>query len=469
MHMRRVILPLRHELALGQLFRRLIEVVLLLCPLWWVLLFPHGETTQTHVAPGGRTLLALVTASVATLAGTLCWRAYRVSGEVFLRRLTVAFLAAAVADYMQLGDFLDPAQSGRIARLFGPFGRFQLVAGLYLALSSAHLPAEIPRAFGTGRFWRATALWVIWSSLVLLALSSAPLGIIESVRLGINILTVAFTLLVIVAGIRRHQDTPAMNALLAAMLLFAQSAVIMLWADIYSYFWWLSLIVCIGAYLVLGHGLVSEFLITRSVTGAFSIGRALQRLSEQKASAEARLAEFEYAGQSGRQQALPAEAATTSLEHLKQRMEAELARSRASGMPLLLFGFAIARWESVILHYSEDVLRSVRQAVAERLRPAQGVLDIYATDGQVRFFLLCPEARPEELETRFECLHGLLTETPYYVGSFALFLEFRATVVFANLDGSQADELLAVCNRRLDLAEHEELQWCSTPGGFRKK
>ena len=442
-----------HGLVSGQSFRRFIELLLLLYPAWWVLLAPPTgvQLVRVHAVPTWQLLLALLAALLAAAGAFFSWRAYRVSGEVFLRRLTVAFVAAATADCLQLGEFLNPDHDGHIALLFALLGRFQLAAGLCLALRSLYQPAETPRPFGAGGFWRATASWIVWSSLVMLAVASAPLAVARGVGLFINLLTLVCTAWAIAMGLRRRQDTPAMNALLASLLLLAQATLIMTWADTYGYFWGFSLVVCISAYLVLGHGLVSEFLVMRAVTGGFSVDRVIRHLVEQKTQAEARLAELEK--WSGRGAPSEAEiAGTNDVERLRRRMAAELERSRATGAPLLLLGVAIARWDALFVHHGGDRLVALRAAVADRLQHFQGTLDVIAGDGQGRFFVLCPEARPDELEERFARIHRALTGQPFHLGSFALYLDCREAAVVAGRDGLLADELIAICNRRLDLA-----------------
>ena len=436
----------------GKLFRRFIELLLLLYPLCWSLLLSSvGQAESPLAAHDGFVLLAVANGIFATFGGILAWQAYRVSGEVFLRLLAAALFVAAVADGLPLLEFIDPALNGRAALLFATLGRLEIVFGLFVAIHMFHKPAEKPRAFGSGSFWRATANWIIWSSLVLLAIVSAPMAVVKDVHIVMNVAAVLIALLALASGLRGYQDTPLLNALLASLVLFVQVALISVWSDGFSLPGSFSFVLSVSAYLVLGHGLVSRYALAGKVNGEFGLART-QGNSLRKANDE-------EDGPKTNSEASSIENNEELLD-LCRRMDFELERGVLSATPVSLLGLAVERWDALEQLYGQESIAQLRLGIITKLKKGATPLDLVVSDGESFFFMLCPDTNAAQLKQKFDLLRSDFHEAPVRAGSLVLFIDCCGAVVTGGEDGKGAQDLLNVCRHRLDIALSSGDGWC---------
>jgi GGDEF domain-containing protein len=421
----------------GRLYRRLVEAILILIPMWLLLYMGRFPPNQVRFeSSSGHALLVLLALAIGTATAFICWRGYRVSREASLRWLSLGFLAATLSC---AAHGLVPLLAGYQSALFEAFSaicRFELAAGLLAAILAFGRPAEQPDQIDTASFWRRWTMLLVLGNLLVVGLDSVPGHLNQDIPVVLNVAIVIIALSAIVAMLRQPIDTPVMNAQLAGLALFGQASVAFLFSRPWDDAWWLGHAVFGAGYAVLSYGMMRGYLATRSIT-------ARQRRQDGGVPGTA-------AGDAGPADAPPG---TVGRHQFMARAGAELARSLVTHSPLSIVGLSIHRWPSLRRHHGEDDLERIRSRfvanAAELLRP----LDVLgATDDEDRYFVLLPDTDMAGACRVAKRIRQAGEDQAIPVGSFALRIGCCAGVAQFGPDGRSPEEVLQVAQARLALA-----------------
>lgn len=209
------------------------------------------------------------------------WRSYRGSGEIFLRWLTVGFLAFTVI-YAPHGLLTRTAHHNIwLFLLFGPVSRLAMLGCMAYGLAQYGKPAEDVKSVAAGGFWRV----VLISSAVTVAgvviLAYSPIASSPWVRMPMEMAAAFLCLGGVAVMVRRRIDSPLMKFYGVALLLFAQAALGFMLAKPWDHMWWLAHAIFAVGFSVIGWGVISALLTTKSFASAFSQEQLMRALEEE--------------------------------------------------------------------------------------------------------------------------------------------------------------------------------------------
>ena len=215
------------------------------------------------------------------------WRSYRESGEIFLRWLTVGFLAFTLI-YALHGLLTRTAHHNIwLFLLYGPVSRFVMLGCLVFGLAqygrARESPAEVSRR---GFWWRWLAVCLVMN-IAVGVLAYSPFAGSPWVRLSLESGAVILCLLGVVMMAWRRIQSPLMVFYAIALVLFAQAAIAFMLAKPWNHMWWLAHAIFAGGFFVLSWGVARALLTTRSFALAYSQEQMMRSLEREKAQSEA--------------------------------------------------------------------------------------------------------------------------------------------------------------------------------------
>lgn len=206
----------------------------------------------------------------ATIAGVfvshVSWRCYRISGEPFLRWLTLGFLGFTVI-YAPHGFFTPLAHDHLwLFILYGPVSRLAMAICLFVAILAHGRPAHAPEVReARGPWWTWFAAFVaIDAAVAVLAMS--PIAGAPAVRMSFEGGAMCLSALCAVVLLVRRVGAPPMRLYFIATLFFSQASLAFLLSKPWNHLWWLAHGIFAGGFFLLSYGVVRAFL----GTGAFS-------------------------------------------------------------------------------------------------------------------------------------------------------------------------------------------------------
>ncbi|KIL99259.1 GGDEF domain-contatining protein [Paramagnetospirillum magnetotacticum MS-1] len=224
--------------------------------------------------------------TIATLIGGfvsyVSWRSYKDSGEIFLRWLTVGFLAFTLI-YAPHGFLTRTAHHNIwLFLLFGPVSRLVMLGCMAYGLAQYGKPAENVGEVLTRGFWR----YVFGASAVAVAgvvvLANSSLASSPWVRLPMESAAALLCLGGVTVMVLRRITSPLMKYYGVALLLFAQAAMAFILAKPWDHMWWLAHAIFAVGFSVIGWGVVSALLTTKSFASAFSQEQLMRALEQEK-------------------------------------------------------------------------------------------------------------------------------------------------------------------------------------------
>ncbi|RAU22059.1 hypothetical protein CU669_10235 [Paramagnetospirillum kuznetsovii] len=224
--------------------------------------------------------------AIATVIGIfvsyVSWRSYRESGEIFLRWLTMGFLAFTVI-YAPHGLLTRTAHDNIwLFLLFGPVSRLVMLGCLVYGLVQYGKPAEDVAAVQARGFWRVALglCCVVTAAVPVLAYS--PIAASPWVRMPMESGAAILCLGAVAVMVVRRIASPLMRYYGVALLLFAQAAVAFILAKPWDHMWWLAHAIFATGFSVISWGVVSALLTTKSFASAFSQEQLMRALEEEK-------------------------------------------------------------------------------------------------------------------------------------------------------------------------------------------
>ncbi|WP_082700417.1 sensor domain-containing diguanylate cyclase [Magnetospirillum sp. XM-1] len=269
--------------GLGRLYQLLQLLAVSLTPsvaIWYLWTFspqpsPRFESHWFHeVAITGATLIGSFITYVS-------WRSYRESGEIFLRWLTVGFLAFTVI-YAPHGLLTRTAHHNIwLFLLFGPVSRLVMLGSMAYGLAQYGRPAEDVESVSASGFWRRVMIWCAVSVAGVAILAHSPIASSPWVRMPMELAAALLCLGGVAVMARRRIASPLMKFYGVALLLFAQAALAFLLAKPWDHMWWLAHAIFAIGFSVIGWGVISALLTTKSFASAFSQEQLMRALEEE--------------------------------------------------------------------------------------------------------------------------------------------------------------------------------------------
>jgi diguanylate cyclase (GGDEF)-like protein/PAS domain S-box-containing protein len=225
--------------------------------------------------------------AVATMIGGfvsyVSWRSYQASGEIFLRWLTVGFLAFTLI-YAPHGLLTRTAHHNIwLFLLYGPVSRLAMVGCLVYGLSKYGKATENPEVVQQRGFWRIALLSCAVVVITVAALAFSPLASSPWVRIPLEIIAGVLCLAGVTMTVRRRIRSPLMIFYAVALLLFAQAAIAFILAKPWNHLWWLAHAIFAAGFAVIGWGVARALLTTRSFALAYSEEQLMRALEDEKA------------------------------------------------------------------------------------------------------------------------------------------------------------------------------------------
>ncbi|BAE52406.1 GGDEF domain-containing protein [Paramagnetospirillum magneticum] len=224
--------------------------------------------------------------TIATLIGGfvsyVSWRSYRESGEVFLRWLTVGFLAFTLI-YAPHGLLTRTAHHNIwLFLLFGPVSRLVMLSCMAYGLAQYGKAAEDVKAVSASGFWRKVLIVCGVAVAAVAILANSPLAPSPWVRMPMETAAALLCLGGLAVMVRRRITSPLMKYYGVALLLFAQAALGFMLAKPWDHLWWLAHAIFAVGFSVVGWGVISALLTTKSFASAFSQEQLMRALEQEK-------------------------------------------------------------------------------------------------------------------------------------------------------------------------------------------
>jgi PAS domain S-box-containing protein len=229
--------------------------------------------------------------TIATLVGGfvtyVSWRSYQASGEIFLRWLTVGFLAFTII-YTPHGLFTRMADHNMwLFLLYGPVSRIVILGCFMYGLLQYGKPAEnVAEVTKSGFWWRVLILCVM-VDIGVAVLAYSPIASSFWVRTPMEIGAIVLALSGISIMLIRHINLALMKFFMIALVIFAQAPIAFILAEPWEHLWWLAHIIFAVGFFIISWGVTRALLTTRSFSLAYSQEQLMVDISVHKATEEA--------------------------------------------------------------------------------------------------------------------------------------------------------------------------------------
>jgi signal transduction histidine kinase len=232
-------------------------------------------------------LFIAIAIAISGFVSYISWRSYSSSGEVFLRWLTVGFLAFTLI-YAPHGILTRTADHNIwLFLLFGPASRFAMLGAVVFGLTQYGRPPEDPLAISKTGFWRRVVVLCVVVNVAVVIVASSPIASSPWVRMSLESGAVILCVLAMVVMAWRRIKSPLMIVYALALAIFAQAAIAFIIAKPWNHMWWLAHVIFAEGFLVLGWGAARALLTTRSFANAYSQEQLMRSLEQEKALTEA--------------------------------------------------------------------------------------------------------------------------------------------------------------------------------------
>ncbi|PKI16085.1 hybrid sensor histidine kinase/response regulator [Colwellia sp. 12G3] len=274
---------------LTRLYEVLIMVGLAVTPLLVIGYLVTFSSTPAlrFVNHGFHEIIITIAALVGGFVTYVSWRSYQASGEIFLRWLTVGFLAFTII-YTPHGLFTRMADHNMwLFLLYGPVSRIVLLGCFMYGLLQYGKPAENVTEVTKSSFWWRVLILCVMVDIGVAVLAYSPIASSFWVRTPMEIGAIVLALSGISIMLIRHINSPLMKFFMIALVIFAQVPIAFILAKPWEHLWWLAHIIFAGGFFIISWGVSRALLTTHSFSLAYSQEQLMIDISVHKAAKEA--------------------------------------------------------------------------------------------------------------------------------------------------------------------------------------
>lgn len=274
---------------LTRLYEVLIMVGLAITPLLVIGYLVTFSSTPAlrFVNHGFHEIVITIAALVGGFVSYVSWRSYQASGEIFLRWLTVGFLAFTII-YTPHGLFTRMADHNMwLFLLYGPVSRIVMLGCFMYGLLQYGKPAENVAEVTKNGFWWHVLILCVMVDISVAVLAYSPIASSFWVRTPMEIGAILLALSGISIMLIRHINSPLMKFFMIALVIFSQVPIAFILAKPWEHLWWLAHIIFAVGFFIISWGVSRALLTTRSFSLAFSQEQLMVDISAHKAAEEA--------------------------------------------------------------------------------------------------------------------------------------------------------------------------------------
>ena len=384
------------------------------------------------------------------------WRCYRVSGEPFLRWLTLGFIGFTVI-YAPHGMFTSISDLHMaLFLLYGPTSRLVMALLLFVGLLTYGRTEDTQAERDDhGRWWRWAAFFLAIDLGVALVAETTLLSVL-SWRIWLEVGALVIALVGIAIVLARHRSSPLMMTYALSLSLFAQSSLAFLLAKPWNHQWWYAHILFAIGFFFLSYGVVRAFHTTGAFSTVFSVEELMSKLRTEKNNTEDALHKLQAANAE-----LAWMASTDSLtgasnrRHFLEEIELELGRAKRNGLPVSLLALDIDHFKAVNDQYGHQagdaMLKAIVEAIAGTLRPH----DMLGRVGGEEFMVLLPDTSREAAAVLAERIRGRVESMVMAFDGTTMGVTVSLGVAEFGVDGDNQDAVFKAADDRLYRAKHE--------------
>lgn len=214
----------------------------------------------------------------------VAWRCWLMSGEPFLRFITLALLGFTVI-YLPHG-FLTPLAHHNmwLFLLYGPFSRLVMGAYMLAALYRYDEGTGARESRITPGLWRRHIVFMMLMAVVVVpAVAFSPLASVFLLRLVAEGLAALFCGGALVVMVSREIRSPLMSLVRMALILFAGSSITFLFANAWDHIWWLAHAIFAAGFFTLSFGVAQAWRHSGSFASMFSQDEMVIRMAKLQA------------------------------------------------------------------------------------------------------------------------------------------------------------------------------------------
>jgi|AntRauTorcE11897_2_1112592.scaffolds.fasta_scaffold08890_2 diguanylate cyclase (GGDEF)-like protein len=382
------------------------------------------------------------------------WRCFLASGEVFLRWLTIGFLAFTIIYSMH--GILTPMSQVSMMHfiIFGPVSRFVMAGCFFIgSVMFGRYVVSVDRRNRSG-FWLTWigALFLITILTYLIAGETwagdvAVIAEVASLTLMVGSLAVI--------GVKRLRS-PLILIFALSLLFFSQSSVAFLLGSPWNHQWWLAHATFAAGFIGLSYGVIQSFLTTRSFSRVYSQTELMERVRAEQTRAEDALRDLKKAHSE-----LQKVATTDPLTGIANRRvfidqaAVEMARSSRSGVPLSLVMMDIDRFKEINDSYGHQIGDEVLKEIASRAKDELRGSDLLGRYGGEEFVTLLPDTTKEQAGQLAERLRKIIEAKSFGFDGVELKITASFGVAEFGGDGSTYEDMINIADQRLYKAKRD--------------
>ncbi|MDZ7791489.1 MAG: GGDEF domain-containing protein [Xanthomonadales bacterium] len=382
------------------------------------------------------------------------WRCFLRSGEVFLRWLTIGFLAFTII-YAMHGILTRASQELMMHFImFGPASRFVMAACFLIGIVKYEQPVVPAGQRIRPEFWlRWIGAFVSVTILVYLMAGTVWAG---SLRVSLETSSLILLLASLVVIVVRRPRSPLILIFALSLLFFSQSSVAFLIGSVWNHQWWLAHAIFAAGFIGLSYGIIQAFLTTGAFSTVYSQADLMDNIRAEKARAEEALLELNHAHIT-----LEKLAATDPLTGIANRREfmeraiVEIARSSRSESPLSLVMIDIDHFKELNDTHGHQTGDKALQEFVSLTSDALRLSDLLARHGGEEFVILLPDTTREQAGQSAERLRKIIETKQFTVDEVELNMTASFGVAQFGVDGATYDELINVADQRMYQAKRD--------------